>query len=67
MGKEGHLPPRDDGCSEASVSIEHGTPSEILPIEMMVDDLPLFPSLFFFYLSSLILLVFFCLDKFLLK
>ena len=49
MGEEGHLPPRDDGRSEVSASIEHGTPSEILPIEMMVDDLPLFPYLFIYF------------------
>ena len=48
MVEEGHLPPRDNGRMEASTPMEHGTPLEILPVEMMVDDLPLFPSLFIF-------------------
>ena len=32
--------------------MEHGTPSEILPVEMMI-DFPLFPSLFIFTSLSL--------------
>ena len=48
MAEEGHLPPRDNGRTEASAPMEHGAPSEILPVEIMVDDLPLFPSLFIF-------------------
>ena len=48
MAEERYLPPRDNGRTETSAPMEHGTPSEILPIEMMVDDLPLFPSLFIF-------------------
>ena len=48
MAEEGHLPPRDNGRTEVSAPMEHGTPSEILPVEIMVDDLPLFPSLFIF-------------------
>ena len=53
MAKEGHLPPRDNGRMEASGPIEHGKPSEILPVEMMVDDLSLFPSFFIFTTSLL--------------
>ena len=48
MAKEGHLPPRDVGRTEASAPMEHRTPLEILPVEMMDDDFPLFPSLFNF-------------------
>ena len=48
MVEEGHLPPRDIGRTEASASMEHGAPSEILPVEIMDDDFPLFPSLFKF-------------------
>ena len=48
MAEEGHLPHRDNGRTEASPPMEHETPLEILPVEMMVDDLPLFPSLFIF-------------------
>ena len=48
MAEEGHLPPRDNGRTEASTLMEHRTPLEILPVEMMVDDFPLFPSLFIF-------------------
>ena len=48
MAEEGHLPPRDNGWTEASAPVEHKTPSEILPVEMIVDDLPLFPCLFIF-------------------
>ena len=53
MAEEGHLPPRDNGRMEGSGPIEHGKPSEILPVEMMVDDLSLFPSLFIFTTSLL--------------
>ena len=63
MAKEGHLPPRDNGQMEVSAPMEHGTPSEILPVEMMVDDLPLFPSYLFLLVFFFNLLVFFCLDK----
>ena len=48
MAEEGHLPPRDNGQTEVLAPMEHGTPSEILLVEMIVDDLPLFPSLFIF-------------------
>ena len=48
MAEEEHLPPRDNGWMDASIPMEHGTPSKILPVEMMVDDLPLFPNLFIF-------------------
>ena len=48
MAKEGHLQPRDIGWTGALAPMEHGTPSEILPVEMIVDDLLLFPSLFIF-------------------
>ena len=53
MAEEGLLPPRNNGRTEASAPMEHGTPSEILPVEMMVDDLPIFPSLFIFTSLSL--------------
>ena len=46
MVEEGHLPPRDVGRMGASAPMEHGTLSEILLVEMMDDDFPLFPSLF---------------------
>ena len=48
MAKEGHLPPRDVGQTEALAPMEHETPSEILLIEMIDDDFPLFPNLFNF-------------------
>ena len=67
MAEEGHLPPRDNGRTEASTLMEHGTPSEILPVGMMVDDLPYFPIYLFLLVFFKILLVFFCLDKFLLQ
>ena len=52
MAEKGHLPPRDTGQTKASVPIEHGAPSEILPIEIMDDDFPLFPKLFNFIATS---------------
>ena len=52
MVEEGHLPPRDAGRTEALVPMEHGAPSEILPVEIMDDDLPLFPNLFNFIATS---------------
>ena len=52
MTEEGHLPPRDTGRMEASAPMEHGAPSEILPVEIMDDDFPLFPSLFNFIATS---------------
>ena len=48
MVEEGHLPPRDTGRMEALAPMEHGAPPEILPVEIMDDDFPLFPSLFNF-------------------
>ena len=63
MAEEGHLPPRNVGWTEISAPVEHGTPSEILPVEMMV-DFPLFHSLFIFTSLSLkFLIIFFCLNK----
>ena len=56
MLEEGHLPPRDVGRTEALAPMEHETPLEILPVEMIDDDFPYFPT-------YLILLVFF-LEKF---
>ena len=47
MAEEWHIPPRNNGRKEASAPMEHGTPSEILPVEIIV-DFPLFPSLFIF-------------------
>ena len=58
MAKEGHIPPRNNGRAEASAPMEHGTPSEILPVEMRV-DFPLFPSLFTFTSLTLKFLVIF--------
>ena len=52
MAEERHLPPRDAGRTEALVPMEHGAPSEILPVEIMDDDLPLFPNLFNFIATS---------------
>ena len=52
MAEEGHLPPRDIGRTEAPAPMEHRAPSEILPIERMDDELPLFPSLFNFSATS---------------
>ena len=69
LAKEGHLPPRNTGRTETSASMEHGTPSEILPIEMMVDNFPLSPSLFTLLVLKIfdkfLLISFLCLDKFL--
>ena len=48
MAEEGHLPPRDAERTEASAPMEHGAPSEVLPIEIMDDDFLLFPRLFNF-------------------
>ena len=52
MAEEGYIPPRKNRQTEVSAPMEHGTPSEILPVEMMV-DFPLFPSLFIFTSLSL--------------
>ena len=58
MAEEGHLPPRDNGRTEASAPMEHGTPSEILLVEIMV-DFPLSPNLFIFTSLSLKFLIIF--------
>ena len=55
MAEEGHLPPRDTGQTKALVPMEHGAPSEILPIEIMDDDFPLFSRLFNFTATSFLL------------
>ena len=55
MTEEWHLPPRDIGRTKASVPMEHGAPSEILPVEIIDNELPifpLFPSLFNFTATS---------------
>ena len=52
MTEEWHLPPRDIRRTEVSVPMEHGAPSEILPVEIMDDDFPLFLSLFNFTATS---------------
>ena len=52
MAEEGHLPPRDVGRTKASTPMERGAPLEILPLEIMDDDFPLFPSLFKFTATS---------------
>ena len=43
-----HLKTLDGWKLQHPWNTEHGTPSEILPVEMIVDDFPLFPSLFNF-------------------
>ena len=48
MAEERHLPPRDARRTEVSAPMERGAPPEILPVEIMDDDFPLFPSLFNF-------------------
>ena len=64
MAEEGHLPRRNNGRTKALAPMEHETSSEILPVEMMVDDFPLFPNLFIFTSLSLkFLIIFFCLNK----
>ena len=45
MAEERYLPPRDIGWTEAAAPMEHGAPSEILPVEMIDEKFPLFPSL----------------------
>ena len=52
MEEEGHLPPRDIGWKEASPPMEHGAPSEILPVEIVDDNFPPFLSLFNFIVAS---------------
>ena len=47
MTEEGHLPPQNNGRTEASAPMKHETPSEILPVEMMVDDFPYSPIYLF--------------------
>ena len=64
MAKEGYLPPRDVGWTEAPASMERGAPSEILPVEIMDDELPLFPSLFNFTATSFLFLNKFCYNNF---
>ena len=59
MAEERNIPPRNNGRKEASAPMEHGTPSEVLPVEKMV-DFPLFPSLFIFTSLSLKFLIIFC-------
>ena len=60
MAEERNIPPRNNGQKEASAPMKHGTPSEILPVETMI-DFPYSPSLFIFsslsvYLSLLVFL-----------
>ena len=52
MAEEGHLPPRDAGRTDASAPMEHRAPSKILPVEMIDEKFPLFPSLFNFTATS---------------
>ena len=52
MAEEGHLPPRDAGQMDASTPMEHEAPSEILPVQMMDNEFPLFPNLFNFTTTS---------------
>ena len=58
MVEEGHIPPRNNGQTEASAPMEHGKPSEILLVEMRV-DFPLLPSLFILTSLSLKFLIIF--------
>ena len=58
MAEERNIPPRNNGRKEVSAPMEHGTPSEILPVEMMV-DFPLSPNLFIFTSLSLKFLIIF--------
>ena len=52
MVEERHLPPQDAGRTEVSAPMERGAPPEILPVEIMDDEFPLFPSLFNFTATS---------------
>ena len=52
MTEEGRLPPLDVERTKASAPMEHGAPSEILPVEIIDNELPLFPSLFNFTATS---------------
>ena len=52
MIEERHLPPRDAGRIEASAPMKRGAPPKILPVEIMDDGFPLFPSLFNFTATS---------------
>ena len=52
MAEERNIPPRNNGRKEALAPMEHGTPSEILLVEIMV-DFPLSPNLFIFTSLSL--------------
>ena len=61
MAEERNIPPRNNGRNEASAPMEHGTPSEILPVEMMV-DFPLFP-IYLFLLVFFKVFNYFCLNK----
>ena len=58
MVEERNIPPRNNGRKEVSTPMEHGTLSEILPVEMMI-DFPLSPSLFIFTSLSLKFLIIF--------
>ena len=58
MAEERNIPPQNNGRKEALAPMEHGTPLEILQVEMMV-DFPLFPSLFIFTSLSLKFLIIF--------
>ena len=64
MAEEGHLPPRDIRRKEAPAPMEHEAPSKILPVEIMDDELPLFPSLFNFTATSFLFLDKFCYNNF---
>ena len=64
MGKEGYLLPRDVGRTEAPAPMEYRAPSKILPVEIMDDDFPLFPSLFNFTTTSFLFLEKFCYNNF---
>ena len=64
MAEEGHLPSRDVGRTEASAPMEHKALSEILPVEMIDGNFPLFPSLFNFTATSFLFLDKFCYNNF---
>ena len=64
MAKEGYLLPRDVGRTEAPTPMECGAPLEVLPVEIIDNELPLFPSLINFNTTSFLFLEKFCYNNF---
>ena len=54
MAEEGHIPPRNHGQKEASAPMEHGTPSEILPVEMTFNFPHVYLLVFDYFLKHLL-------------